>query len=158
MWAPLGTLWGTLSASHAKGVSLLSTPPPPQGGVGGYNHRGIGEEVEWRPLLLFANPLGHRVPATLFIARFMRNDMSGDHYEMINKVALGAHRPGGGCAGCVGVNIAGTPRWLRETGDFWSYAPPQAPTAPPPIPPPRQRAKMFKGCRGQGLHLDAPHG
>ena len=39
-------------------------PPPPTGGVGGYNHHCIGEEVEWRPPLLYANPLGHRVPAT----------------------------------------------------------------------------------------------
>ena len=41
------------------------TPPPPAGGVGGYNHHCIGEEVEWRPPLLYANPLGHRVLATL---------------------------------------------------------------------------------------------
>ena len=40
-------------------------PPPPAGGVGGYNHHYIGEEVEWRLPLLNANPLGHRVPATL---------------------------------------------------------------------------------------------
>ena len=32
-------------------------------------------------------PLGHNVPATLFIARFMRNNISGDDYEMICKVA-----------------------------------------------------------------------
>ena len=38
--------------------------PPPAGGVGGYDHYCIGEEVEWRPPLLYANPLGHRVPAT----------------------------------------------------------------------------------------------
>ena len=38
------------------------TPPPPAGGVGGYNHHDI--EVEWRPPLLYANPLGHRVRAT----------------------------------------------------------------------------------------------
>ena len=31
-------------------------------GVGGYNHHCIGEEV--RPLLLYANPLGHRVSTT----------------------------------------------------------------------------------------------
>ena len=39
-------------------------PPPPTGGVVGDNHHCIGEEVEWRPPLLYANPLGHRVPAT----------------------------------------------------------------------------------------------
>ena len=32
--------------------------------MGSYNHRDIGEEAEWRPPLLYANPLGHRVPAT----------------------------------------------------------------------------------------------
>ena len=26
--------------------------------------------------------------------------------------------------GCMGVNIAWTPRWLRERGGFWSHAPP----------------------------------
>ena len=40
---------------------LLHTPA---GAVGGYNHHCIGEEVEWRPPLLYAYPLGHRVPAT----------------------------------------------------------------------------------------------
>ena len=50
--------------------------------------------------------LGHRVPATLFIARFMRNDISGDRYAMINNVALGVNRPEGGYTGCVGLNIA----------------------------------------------------
>ena len=29
---------------------------------------------------------------------------------------------------------------------------------PAPPPPPFQGAQMFRGCRGQGLHLDAPHG
>ena len=33
--------------------------------VGGYNHHDMGEEVEWRPPLLYANPLGRRIPATL---------------------------------------------------------------------------------------------
>ena len=37
------------------------------GGVGGYNHNCIGEEVEWRPLLLYAYPLGHCVLANLKI-------------------------------------------------------------------------------------------
>ena len=41
----------------AKEVNLLSTfPLPLVGGVGGYNHHDIGEEVEWRPPLLYANP------------------------------------------------------------------------------------------------------
>ena len=43
-------------ASRAKEFSLLSPPPPPGGGVGGYNHRDSGEEGEWRPPLLYANP------------------------------------------------------------------------------------------------------
>ena len=66
--------------------SLYCQRPLPAWGVGRDNHRDIGEEVEWRPPLLYANPLGHHVPATLFIARFMRDDVSGDHYEMISKV------------------------------------------------------------------------
>ena len=37
-------------------VSLLSTPPPSAGGVGGYNYPDSGEEGEWRPPLLYANP------------------------------------------------------------------------------------------------------
>ena len=45
--------------------SIPPPPPPPAGGLGGYNHHCIGEEVEWRPPLLYANPLGHRVPTTL---------------------------------------------------------------------------------------------
>ena len=47
-----------------------------------------GEEGEWRPPLVYANPLGRRVPAILFIATFMRNAVTGDHYEMISKGAL----------------------------------------------------------------------
>ena len=35
--------------------------------MGSYNHHDIGEEVGWRPPLLYANPLGHRVPANLKI-------------------------------------------------------------------------------------------
>ena len=50
---------------RAKEKSSMPPPPPPRaGGVGGYNHHCIGEEVEWRPPLLYANHLGHRVPAT----------------------------------------------------------------------------------------------
>ena len=36
--------------------------------MGGYNHRDTSEEEEWRPPLLYAEPFGHRFPATLFIA------------------------------------------------------------------------------------------
>ena len=140
---PVGTLFG---AGCAKEVLPSTPPPPPAGDVGGSKHHGIGEEEEWRPLLSYANPLGHRIPATSFIARFVRSDMSGDHYEMISKVALGVNRPGGGCTGCVGVNIAERPQWFRKRGGFWSHAPP----------PPLQGAKMFKGCQGQGLHRGAP--
>ena len=107
-WAPCG------APSLVRAVpkrSLYSQPPAPPsaGGVGSYNHLDIGEEVEWRPPLLYANPLGHRLPAALFIARVMRNNMSEDHYEVISEVALGVNRPGGGCTGCMGVNIAWTP-------------------------------------------------
>ena len=49
---------------RAEEKSSMPPPPPPAGGVGGYNHHCIGEEVEWRPPLLYANPLGHHVPAT----------------------------------------------------------------------------------------------
>ena len=48
--------------------NLSITPPPPlslAGGVGGYNHHDIGQEVELRPPWLYVNPLGHRVPTTL---------------------------------------------------------------------------------------------
>ena len=66
----LGTLWSTLfGAGCAKEVSLLSTPPAPGRGCGSYNHHCIGEEVVWRPALSYANPLGHRVPATLWGSR-----------------------------------------------------------------------------------------
>ena len=118
-WAPLKMVVRNAKQSkrpHRLGPSLVRAMPkrspccqpplPPAGGVGGYNHRDNDEEVQWRPPLLYSNPLGHRVPASLFIARFMTNDISGDHYEMIGKVAFGVSRPGGGCAVCVGVNIA----------------------------------------------------
>ena len=71
----LGTLWGTLlGVGPAEEVSFCSTPPHPL-------PHDIGEEVEWRPLLLYANPLGHRIPATLnqpkTSARCMRGAMCG---------------------------------------------------------------------------------
>ena len=47
------------------GLFLFNPPPPAAGVVGSYNRHDIGEEVEWRPPLLYANPLGHSVPATL---------------------------------------------------------------------------------------------
>ena len=59
---------------------------------------------------------------------------------------LTGDRPGGGCTGCVGVNIAWTPRWFRERGWFLVLCPH----------PSLQGAKMFQGCRVQGLHLGAP--
>ena len=37
--------------------------------MGSYNHYDIGKEVEWRPPLLYANPLVHRVPAILNICQ-----------------------------------------------------------------------------------------
>ena len=120
-------------------MSLLSTPPPPPspiGGVGGHNHCDTGKEGEWRLPLLYANPLGHRVPAIFFIARVMRNDMSADHYEMIGKLS----RPGGHCMGCVGVILHGHHGDSKKGVIFGP-----------------SRAKVFKGCQGQGLHLSTPH-
>ena len=36
---------------------MLNNPPPLlAGGVGSYNCHDIGEEVEWRPRLLYVNP------------------------------------------------------------------------------------------------------
>ena len=49
--------------------AALLPPPPLAGGVDSYNHHDIGEEVEWRPPLMYANPLGHRIPATLKISQ-----------------------------------------------------------------------------------------
>ena len=46
------------------GLFVLNPPPPLAGVVGSYNRHDIGEEVEWRPPLSCANPLGHCVPAT----------------------------------------------------------------------------------------------
>ena len=60
--------------AHSEAPSLVlrrveeksSMPPPPPPGRGcGYNHHDIGEEVERRLMLLYAHPLGHRVPAIL---------------------------------------------------------------------------------------------
>ena len=51
---------------HKKGLAVpkrtFPCPPPPPA-----NHHQIGEEVEWRPPLLYANRLGHRVPSTFDI-------------------------------------------------------------------------------------------
>ena len=50
---------------------IINLWPPLAGGVGGYNHHCIGEEVECRPPLLYAYPLGHRVPANLkFLGKY----------------------------------------------------------------------------------------
>ena len=64
-WAPYEAPSSVLGRTEEN----LSMPPPPHpaGGVGGYNHHYIGDEVEWRPPLLYANPLGHHVPATLHL-------------------------------------------------------------------------------------------
>ena len=43
----------------------MSNGPPLAGGVGGYSHHDIGQEVQWRLTLLYANLLAHQVPATL---------------------------------------------------------------------------------------------
>ena len=60
--------------------TINALPPPPRArGVGGYNHHGTSDKGDWIPPLMYANPFGHRILATLFIARFMRNDMSEDH-------------------------------------------------------------------------------
>ena len=57
-WAPCEAPSSVLGRAEEK--PSMGCP----GGVGGYNHHCIGEEVEWRPPLLYANPLGHRIPAT----------------------------------------------------------------------------------------------
>ena len=119
-WAPCGApslVWAVPKRSP------YYQPPPLAGSVGGGDSGDIGEEGECRPLLLYANPLDHHVPATLFIARFRRNDISGDHCEMISKVAFGVSRPGGGYTGCVGVNVVCIPQWFKERGVFWSPPP-----------------------------------
>ena len=48
---------------------MLNAP----GGVGSYNPHDIVEEVEWRSPLLYANPLGHCVPAALKICQKYMN-------------------------------------------------------------------------------------
>ena len=50
--------------------------------------------------------------------------MSGDHYEMIGKVAFGVSRPGGGCTGSVGVNIAWWHRGGSKKGEIFGPSPP----------------------------------
>ena len=50
---------------RAEEKSSMPPPPPAAGDAGGCNHHCIGEEVEWRPPLLYANRLGHGVPTTL---------------------------------------------------------------------------------------------
>ena len=37
-----------------------------------YDHHGIGEEVEWRPPLLYAGTLGHHIPTPLKVCQKMR--------------------------------------------------------------------------------------
>ena len=64
-WAPCEAPSSVLSRSTKKLCNPPPPPPPPvQGLLGGYDHDCIGEQVEWRPLLLYANPLGHEVLAT----------------------------------------------------------------------------------------------
>ena len=120
--------------------------------------------VEWRPLLLYANPLGHRVRVTLFIARFATTSMSRDDYEMNEKVCIGdntdlhlvllryailldvgCEKTGGACGGWVGVNNAWTPRWHTSRRGFWS-----------PSLPPFTGPKCLGGVGVGGLHLWTP--
>ena len=94
-----------------RGLFIINAPPPPRArGLGGYNHRDTGEEGEWRPPLLYANPLSRRFSATLFIARFMRNDMSGDHYEMTGK-----------SSGCTNPALWGATENAKKNGAFFEY-------------------------------------
>ena len=65
----LDALYNTTRPQACLGILIwllyAHPPPPPRArGVGGYNHHDIGDEVDWRPPLLYAYPLGHRVPAT----------------------------------------------------------------------------------------------
>ena len=51
--------WAPRAPSLVQAVpkrSLYGQPPSLSRGVGGYNHRHIGEEVVWRPVLLSTNP------------------------------------------------------------------------------------------------------
>ena len=61
-------LVGTLRVSIFV-VRLEASPTLQSDGFPGQhdNHHDFGEELEWRPPLFYANPLGHRVPATLKI-------------------------------------------------------------------------------------------
>ena len=67
----LGTLGGTLfSSGRADEVSVCSIPPPfLAGSCAQLQHHDIGEELEWRPPLLSANPLDRRVVATLEVCQ-----------------------------------------------------------------------------------------
>ena len=63
---PSGMCLFGVPALHLSPLIIILQPPL-AGGMGGYNHHCIGGEVERRPLLLYAYPLGHRVLASLKI-------------------------------------------------------------------------------------------
>ena len=73
---------------------MLNAPPPPTRVVGSYNHRGIDEEEEWRPPLLYA-PCAQVVHLFLISANTRR-------------VLQGAHRTWGPCLGPPLLSLAQT--------------------------------------------------
>ena len=89
---PLGH-WALRSEWLYRRVLLLPLPAalPWQGGVGGYHHHYIGEAVEWRPLLLYANPLGHRVRHENFSIKVPSHVTIGCNNEADRLAKIGLH-------------------------------------------------------------------
>ena len=63
-------------------------PPPLAGVVGDYNHHEMGEEMEWRPLLLHADPC---VPANLKICQKVHRMATKNEHTVCTRCCAYAH-------------------------------------------------------------------
>ena len=61
------------------------------GGMGSYNYHDLGEEVECRPLLFYANPLGHHILATLQPCQKVSKKQSRMGAQCVCGAMCGAH-------------------------------------------------------------------
>ena len=72
---------------------MVNPPAQTVGVVGNYKHHDIGEEVEWRPALLYAKPLGHRVLPTRNLPKMRKTQTKNECTVQCVVLSLGPGPP-----------------------------------------------------------------